>query len=501
VETGDLPSGVANFTLFDKELKPVAERLVFLNGDKRLQFTIHPDELVARRGMETELSITITDRSGKPTEGYFSISVTDSVRGIAPDLLAPGIEYTYLYHPSFPGNLPPKVLVKGVENLTAAERDLLLMVYGWTKISWDLKRGSADTTRLINYDLLKLKVLYANKKKRAGQSLDLISLEGVSTRHLVTDQLGEISLPLDSLSDMTRSVIIMPDVKSKNKATGAMFSIPYNEQYFKSEQLFVRQPTLPLTKDIIALPDQHIAMEEKTIEIAEVTVIGHQTERVYHDEYEKLYQANHVKSLDYEMLWSSSTLETAIRKLVYPYKITPVNIYLKSTRTIMKGPVPALIVLDGMPLYENGWDRVQFIPPSEVTSLTILVSKNGFIRYGEAAQGGVIFVNTRSSNPNLAKIRTTWNVQNKNDKMMVPINLYRPHVEFYNPTRAELENNPLLQNRATIFWQSEVYFGGKDPVKIKIPNLKHPGPVVITVNGVSVDNLVGSGRARYVVGN
>jgi len=139
------------------------------------------------------------------------------------------------------------------------------------------------------------------------------------------------------------------------------------------------------------------------------------------------------------------------------------------------------------------------IPPSEVTSLTILQSKTGYIRYGEAAMGGVIFINTRSSNPDLAKIRTKWNMQNKNDKMMVPINVYRPHVEFYNPTRVELESNPLLQSRATIYWQSEVYFGGKEPVKIKFPNLKHKGPVVITVNGVSVDNLVGSGRGRYVV--
>jgi len=499
VETGTLQSGIANITLFDKDLKPVAERLIFLNNEKRLHFKIHPDENIVHPGQETELSITVADGLGRPSEGFFSIAVTDSIGGIASDLFTPGIEYSYLYHPSFPGNLPPKVLVKGVENLTDAERDLLLMVYGWTKISWDWKHGRSDTTQLINYDILKLKVLYANKKKQAGQSLDLISLEGVSTRHLVTDQMGEISLPLDSLSESTRSVIMMPDVKSKNKATGAMFGIPYNEHYFKSDKLFVKQPTLPLGQFRNAPVDQYIAMEEKTIEIAEVTVIGHQTDRVYHDEYEKLYQANHVKSLDYEMLWSSSTLETAIRKLVYPYKITPVNIYLKSTRTIMKGPVPALIVLDGTPLYDNGWERVQFIPPSEVTSLTILVSKNGFIRYGEAAQGGVIFINTRSSNPDLAKIRTKWNMQNKNDKMMVPVNLYRPHVEFYNPTRVELENNPLLQNRSTLYWQSEVYFGGKEPVKIKIPNLKHTGPVVITVNGVSVDNLVGSGRGRYVV--
>jgi hypothetical protein len=501
VETGTLPCGVANITLFDKELKPVAERLVFINPEKRLHFDILPDKKVIRPEQETELVINITDGTGRTSEGFFSISVADSIGGIAPNLFAPGIEYTYLYHPNFPGNLPSEVLSQGVEYLTEAERDLLLMVYGWTKIHWNLKAQNSGTTQPINYDLLKLKVLYGNRKKREGQGLDLISLEGVDRKQLVTDHMGEISLPLDSLSPVTRSVIIMPDVKSKNKATNAMFAIPYNEQFVKSEKLFVNQPLLNTPPRAAATTEQYIAMEEKTIEIAEVTVIGHQSERIYHDEYEKLYEANNVKSLDYEQLWSSSTLADAIRKITYPFMITPNFIYLKSTRSILKGPIPALIVLDGMPIIDQGWPRVNTIPPAEITSLTILESKNGFIRYGEVAQGGVIFVNTRSSNPNLVRNRTKWMAQNSNDKMMVPISVYRPEVEFYNPSRAELANNPLLQNRATIFWQSEVYFGGKDPVKIKIPNLKHTGPVVITVNGVSVDNLVGSARGRYVVGN
>jgi hypothetical protein len=498
VDTGSLPSGVANITLFDPSMKPVAERLTYLNSDKHLLFNIQSEKSISHPGEETELAISVIDGVGKPSEGFFSIAVTDSLRGMDYRLFLPGIEYTFNYHPVFPGNLPPKVLAYGLENLSDSERDLLLMVYGWSKINWDFKKLKPDTIQPVNYDLLKLKVLYEGKRTRE-KSLDLVSLEGASSRHLVTDGLGEISLPLDSLSEITRSVIMMPDVKSKNKAAGAMLSIPYNEQYFKSNKLHLQQPLLPIQEHIITASEQPVAMEEKTIEIAEVTIIGHQTEKIYKDEYERIYQADNVKSLDYEPLWSSSTLETAIRKLVYPYSITNSNIYLRSTISFMHGPLPALIVLDGMPLYDGGWPRVNTISPSEVTSLTILDSRMGYVRYGEAAQGGVIFVNTRSSDPNLTRVRTKWNLQNSNDKMLRPINLYRPFVEFYNPSKVELESNPLLQGRPTIFWQSEVYFWGKDPVKIKFPNLKHKGPVVITVNGVSVDNLVGSGRGRYLV--
>jgi len=498
INTDSLPSGVANITLFDKELKPVAERLIYLNSDKHLQFNVQTDAKSYLPDSETELSILVSDGEGRQSEGFFSIAVTDSVRGIDQQLFIPGIEYTYNYHPFFPGNLPPKVLSKGIENLSDKERDLILMVYGWSKITWDFKKNQPERMLTINWDLLKLKVLYAGKNRRQNRSLDLISLEDVTTRHLVTDPKGEISLLLDSLSQATASVMIMPDVKNKNKALGAMLSIPYNEQYFKSNQLILPQPLLSDGEYSVAPADQPFAMEEKTIEIPEVVVIGHQRIlKEYHDEYEAVYQYANVKSLDYEALWSSTSLESAIRKLINPYQITTNAIYLHPTFSIIYGSVPALFVLDGMPIYQDGWRTVNVISTSEITSLTILPGKQGFTRYGGSAQGGVIFINTRSSNPNLQKERVKWKMQNSNDKMLLPISIYRPRVECYNPTRQDLDQDPLLQRRATLLWQSEIYFGGNAPVKIKIPNLNHTGPVVITINGVSVTNLIGSGRASY----
>jgi len=142
---------------------------------------------------------------------------------------------------------------------------------------------------------------------------------------------------------------------------------------------------------------------------------------------------------------------------------------------------------------------VKTILPSEMTSLTILKSGAGVSRYGLSASGGVIFVNTRSSDPNLLKIRSKWIAQNSNDKMLVPIEIYRPFVEFYRPTKLGDDIDPIIQNRATVFWESEVYFEGKEPIKIKYKNLKRRGPVSITINGVSFTDLMGTGKASYLV--
>ena len=489
VETKELPAGVAQITLFDKNFKPLGERLIYVNADKHLIFNIQTDSVSAQ---ESGLSISVTDNQGNPTEGIFSISVIDSLRGTKSDLFTPGIEYTMNYHPYFMSNLPAKVLARGIENMNNEDRDLIFMVYGWSRFNWNFSQEKTPAEQ-VDYDQLKMKVLYASKNRRSDRGLELLSLEGPSMKHLVTNSDGEISLPLDSLPEITRSITLMPVVKDKNSAHGAMLSIPYNEQYFKSGKLFIPQPAISFDEYKVHNSYQAIPMDEKTIEIPEVIVTGHRIEkRIYHDQYEESYQSANVKSLDYNSLWSSFSIEDAIRKLVNPYQMTDDFVVLSPSRSFNRGPIPALIVLDGHPLYSDGWSMVHTILPNEITSLTILTGPQGFAQYGEAAQGGVIFVNTRANNPDFLRIRTQWLQQNSRDKMLVPIEIYRPYKEFYCPTKPDSDTDSWVQNRATIYWNPEVYFNGKEPVKIKFQDKKSKRPILVILNGISYTGLLGS---------
>ncbi len=501
VVTDDLPSGIAEITLFNKELKPVAERLYAINCDKHLRFNIQTENKIYHPGQETEIEISVTDGFGNPAEGFFSIAVTDALKGIDAGLFAPGIEYAMNYRNYFPASLPPGVLAKGIEHMTEAERNLILMVYGWKKFNPAISNFKTADKQPENYDLLNIKILSSAKSRKAEKGLNLVSLEGPTIMHLVTNDSGEVSWPLDSLPNATRSVSVMPDLKDRNRILEAMLSIPYNEKYFNSDKLLIPQPIFLPDNYSSTSPVQNIPFEEKTIEIKEVTVVGHSgNKKLYQDKYGEMYQYTNVKSLEPEMLESSSSLETAIRKLVSPYKWTGDNIYLRAPRSFTAGPVPALFVLDGMPVYQNGWALVSEIPVSEITSLTIVSGQRGYSKYGDGSQGGVIFINTRAEDPKKQmEFQSKWSLKNREGNMLVPIPIYRPAVEFYSPTKLDIDVYPILQSRATILWKPEVYFNGKEPAKIKYNNLKHTGPVVITINGVSVNNLIGTGRAGYKI--
>lgn len=237
------------------------------------------------------------------------------------------------------------------------------------------------------------------------------------------------------------------------------------------------------------------------IQIPQVIIQGHPgTKKVYHDKYEEMYQYANIRSLEPQLLWKSYFMEDAIRKLYNPYSMTQKNIILRSPRSMFGGGMPALFVIDGQKIYgSEGWQYAKTISPGEMTSLTMLLDDSGTTIYGMEAAGGIIFINTHTDDPNLMKLRTIWRLQNKKDKMLLPISIYRAEKEFYQPTKFDTEYNPVVQSRSTIFWKSEVYFNGKEPVKIKYNNLKHNGPVIITINGVSYNNLVGTGRADYIV--
>ncbi len=500
VETDQLLSGIAQITLFNKDLKPLAERLYFVNADKHLIFNVKTGNPVYSSGQETEMTISVTDGLGNPSEGIFSISVTDSISGHDGEIFTPGIEYALNYNPYFQRNLPPKVLVRGLENLTNEESDLLLMVYGWSRFKWDFNEKGLNPKDPVNYDLINIKIPHDSKSYPSDKKLDLISLEDATAIHLISKNNGDISLPLDSLPKASRTITLIPEAKSKKKVTSAILSIPYNSQYFRTSTLITSQPTIP--KDTYSIPpvDYKISLGDTAVEIPEVRIIGyHRIKQIYQNIYEERYQYAAIKRSDPALLHRSLYLETVIRTLANPYKITDEAVIIRGGTSFFGGVVGALIVLDGMPIYSHGWQTAKTIPMTEIASITVLKGNQGRTIYGLEASGGVIFINTTFHDPTLNRVSAEWKSKDKNDNLLQPIKIYRSNIEFYNPTKFDVENDPAIQSGSTYYWNPEIYFIGKEPVKIRFSNLVHHGPVLITINGASLNNLVGTGKASYRV--
>jgi alpha-2-macroglobulin-like protein len=498
-KTEGLPSGIVQISLFNKDMLPVAERLIYINASEKLKFSVIMDSTTYNPGQETELSITSSDSNGNLCSGIFSISVVDSISGINPELFIPGIEYAFNYHPYFLKNLPPKALQNGLENLSDEQLDLLLMVYGWSKIHNKNVLKESIAPMIANYDLLNMKVLYALNWRKENRRLDILSLNDLSKKHLFTDKKGEIALSMDSLNNKTRAIILMPDTKNKNKILGATLSIPYNKNYFKSKDLYALQPSFSEELFNKSSLSNELQTPDSILKIPEVVITQNSIQK-FNDEYAEEYQTAITRSVGYEELWNCTSVELAIRKIVLPLFMDEDTIILNRSTSITLKAKPAFIVLDGVPIGNGGWSLVSSMLPSDLKSITILKSQEGFYQYGYDAIGGVIFVSTmyHDFDPKLQERYSNWLNRNEKGKLYIPIHIYRSYREFYNPSKSELAINPFLQERPTIYWNPLVYFD-KEPVKIKFSNLKKPGKVKININGISSNNLIGTAGTSYIV--
>lgn len=72
----DLPIGICRFTILENE-KPLAERIVFCNAEKKLNLTITPSKKNYLPREKVELNIKSTDEMGKPVPSNLAVSVVD----------------------------------------------------------------------------------------------------------------------------------------------------------------------------------------------------------------------------------------------------------------------------------------------------------------------------------------------------------------------------------------------------------------------------------------
>lgn len=131
-----LPQGIAEVTLFNSNLVPVAERLVYINQDRKLNIATElSKEIYPTRG-KVALKITVKDEKGQPVAANLGVSVFDKLYQNPMDsnnILTHFYLSTQLkgriYNPSYYFNSSSKGRDEAL--------DLLMLTQGWRKYVWN----------------------------------------------------------------------------------------------------------------------------------------------------------------------------------------------------------------------------------------------------------------------------------------------------------------------------------------------------------------------------
>lgn len=130
-------AGVARVTLFDQDLKPLAERLVFRNRRARLQVQIEPNQnSFAPRG-EVGLNLTTRDAAGKPVAAELALAVVDDTVISFADDKSGHLLSRLLLEPELPGKIEePNFYLDLTEAQSAKALDLLMGTRGYRRFDW-----------------------------------------------------------------------------------------------------------------------------------------------------------------------------------------------------------------------------------------------------------------------------------------------------------------------------------------------------------------------------
>ena len=156
-----LPAGVSQIVLFNAKGDIICDRLVFTGNDKeRLTISAHLGKPVYRPYELVDMELSVTDHETNPVYTTFSLSIRDGENevennhNILTDLLLMSDIKGFVRNPSwyFEENdtvetLHATSLTKLNTNYRAEALDLLLMVQGWRRYSWEQMAGVETTVR------------------------------------------------------------------------------------------------------------------------------------------------------------------------------------------------------------------------------------------------------------------------------------------------------------------------------------------------------------------
>ena len=129
--------GIARVTVFDEQLTPLAERLVFRNRRARLSIEVKPDQ--DRYGPREQVALKITTRGpdGQPVPAEVAVSVVDdTVIAFADDKTGHMLS-KLLLESEIPGKVEePNVYFDLTEKKSATAMDLLMGTRGWRRFEW-----------------------------------------------------------------------------------------------------------------------------------------------------------------------------------------------------------------------------------------------------------------------------------------------------------------------------------------------------------------------------
>lgn len=265
-----LPKGISTVTILDDTGKPLAERLFFAHYDEQTTAVIQTDKLVYDRKEKVSVKLKLTEKDGKPLQGFMSVAVVQDNR-IESSKQQDIVSYVYLNHDL--GNLPRDPAGRGYDNKDYLEA--IMLVKGWRRFTWQNLIQVAQDTLALQTPQLTGKVKYNNKPLKKPVQFTVI--RDSLFELLTTADDGSFNIQEKQLLT-TEGRMVLASVNEKNKIG---FVIETTNPFIEINQKLADQIDYQTPQEALLIQsssDQQLKGMERMIALQEVVVDGNKND-------------------------------------------------------------------------------------------------------------------------------------------------------------------------------------------------------------------------------
>lgn len=466
-----LPSGVVQFLLFDKDMNVVSERLVFSKSKDQglVELVTEKEQFKAREHVTVDLNFTTPE--GRPLTGDLSVSVTDD-SDLPPDN-SMTLFSTLLLSSELKGYIEdPGYYFERDNDTTMLALDYLMMTQGWRRYDIpEVMKGnytSATTPFEKSLEITgRVKSLWTSKGVENGE-VALFTLNTRELEHATTNKDGRFAFENIEFPDSTGFYVTATNMKGGERVELIMDEFkPAAKAIKKSEarEIDMEAVTALSAEREREREAQKMAMrfmekagerykydeDMRIIYLPEVEVVAKKPE----DKAWSIYSAFADRSLTYETIVernpiSTFDLLTSIAGLKVFSIIGESGNYITSVSFVGSEVTPAIMV-DDVFIDPSEEDPFSSIPVSFIERIDVFRGAGASL-FGVRGAGGVISITTLKGPKGSGEDPIKFN-----QRTFSPLGYQRP-VEFYSP-QYETEDQRFSVNpdlRTTIYWKPDI---------------------------------------------
>jgi len=475
------PSGVSHLLLLTKNMIPVSERLVFVDKDDQAKVECTTDKDAYSLRSPVEYTVNITDKTGKPLRGNFSVSVTDGSE-VAPDTTS-NILTSLLLSSDLHGNITDPAFYFHKNNRSLYALDLLMLTQGWRR--YDTERIMKndflypDTILSKGYELSGMVRTTSGQKPVGNVNVSAISMKGDFANGAFTDSIGRFFMPDSETPDSTWLVVqtsrqnlelllneaTYPDRKIPVVAPGVLDSARFVQYLDKAEKLYTSEHGI------------------RTLYLPEVSVTAQKKIAVY---------SSYYKAHDITFSITDKDIEKnpPVNILFLLRRVPGISVDMgNGSLSITRGRESVVVTVNDMPA-EMSLNMLQDLVPSQVLQIDLVYGPGSYLSNG--ATPWLLSVVTRMKN--LSPRETPY------IKYIKPLGFQKP-VEFYAPKYDAANNDPNPDLRTTIHWNPNITTDEAGKASFSFYTADAPSTYTVVIEGMTADGEIVYHKDFLKIGN